>query len=166
MNDIFLKFGGDLILVRHGENIIDTTISNDLLSLTEKGKKQAQEVKGILNNHFDIVMCSTAIRCIMTSEIIMNGKEPIKDIRLLEKGWGNKEHDGRESNEQAKERFIGVLKDIAKRYQEKRVVIVTHGSFIKLAQDVLENRYIERNRVNNCNVIEYNRNGKKIILKS
>ena len=166
MNDIFLSFGGDIVFVWHGENIADSTISNDFLPLTELGIKQAEEAMKIIGNNFDAVISSTSTRCVMTAKVIMNGEEPIKDVRLLERGWANKEHDGRETDEQAKERFIGLLKDIAKRYKKQRVVIVTHGSFIKLAQDVIENRCIERNRINNCSIIEYNRNGKKIILKN
>lgn len=165
MNDIFLRFGGDIILVRHGENNIDDTISNNLLTLTTQGIEQAREANRILDNQFDVVMSSISMRCVMTARIIMNGKEPIKDARLLERGWGNKEHDGTETDEQAKERFLGLLKDIAKRYKKKRVVIVTHGSFIKLAQDIIENRCLERNRINNCSIIEYNRNREVKVLK-
>lgn len=166
MNDIFLSFGGDLVFVRHGENIINSAISNDFLPLTELGIKQAEEVKKIIGDNFDVVISSISMRCIMTAKIIMNGGDPIKEIRLLERGWGNKEQDGRETDEQAKERLLFFLKDISKRYHQKRVVIVTHGALMRLAQDVIENNCIKREHINNCDIIEYNRNGKKKVIKA
>lgn len=165
MNDIFLKFGGDLIFVRHGENSISSVISNDFLPLTELGIKQAEEARKIIDNNFDVIISSTSKRCIMTAKIIANGRESIENIQLLERGWGNKEHDGRENDEQARARFLKFLKAVAKSYHQKRIIVVTHGAFIKIAQDVIENSCIERSRINNCSIIEYNRNGKKIILK-
>ena len=166
MNDIFLSFGGDLVFVRHGENIINSAISNNFLPLTELGIKQAEEVKKIIGDNFDVVISSISIRCIMTAKIIMNGEDPIKDIRLLERGWGNKEQDGRETDEQAKERLLIFLKDISKRYHQKRVVIVTHGALMRLAQDIIENNCIKREHINNCDIIEYKRNGKKKVIKA
>lgn len=166
MNNIFLSFGGDLVFVRHGENIVNSAISNDFLPLTELGIKQAEEAKKIIGNNYDVVISSTSTRCIMTAKIIMNGENPIEDVRLLERGFGNKEHDGRETDEQARERLLTVLKDISKKYCQKRVVIVTHGALMRLAQDIIENNFIKRERINNCDVIEYNRKGKKKVIKA
>lgn len=166
MNNIFLSFGGDLIFIRHGENVIDSTTNNDFLLLTELGIKQAERVKKIVNGNFDCVISSVSMRCVMTAQIIMNGKNPIKDTRLLERGWGNKEHDGKETDDQAKRRFIEFLEDVTKMYREKRIIIVTHGSLIKLAQDVIENNCEKRKRVDNCDIIEYNRDGNKIVTKN
>lgn len=166
MNDVFLRFGGDLIFIRHGENLIDSTSKNDFLPLTEFGIKQAEKVKKIIDNHFDIVMCSTSTRCIMTAKIIADSNIPITDMRLLERGWGNEKHDGKETDEQARKRITDVLEYISKEYGKKRVIIVTHGSLIKLAQDIIENKCEKRECINNCDIIEYNRDGTKKITKS
>lgn len=165
MKNVFFRFGGDLILIRHGENLIDSTIDNDLLPLTEFGIEQAEKVRKILDGCFDIVISSTSMRCVTTAKIIANNMETITDRRLLERGWGNKEYDGKETNEQAKERFMDFLNDINERYHGKRVVVVTHGSFMKLAQDIVENKCEERERIDNCDIIEYNRSGMKKITK-
>ncbi len=151
-------------MIRHGENIVNSSINNDLLQLTENGKQQAENARKRIGA-FDIVISSTSMRCIMTAKIIMNGGKPLRDIRLLERGWGNKEHDGKETDEQAKIRFIEVLTDIAKLYHGKNIVIVTHGTLMKLAQDIIENKCAQRETVNNCDIIKYDKNGEKIVLK-
>lgn len=96
-----MKLFNDLILVRHGESVLDNSIPNDLLPLTEVGIKQAKEAQKILQNKFDIVISSTSKRAIMTAKIIAEGKEPLQDERLIERGWGNKEKDGKETDEEA-----------------------------------------------------------------
>lgn len=160
-----MKLYNDLILVRHGESVINDNISNDLLPLTEFGKIQAKEVSTLLEDKFDIVISSVAKRAIMTAKIISNGNDPILDVRLLERGWGNKEKNGKETDEEAKVRFTAFLKDILDKYNQERIVIVTHGSLIKIAQNVIEEKTLPRDIVNNCTVIKYDKNKNKIILR-
>lgn len=164
-NNESLNLYNDLILVRHAEAIMDNSISNNLLTLSTLGILQAQEVSKLLENKFDIVFSSTSKRAIMTANIILQGKEPIQDVRLLERGWGNIEQDGKETNEEAKIRFTNFLKEIMENYKDKRIVLVTHGALIKLAQDVIENNSIERERVNNCTTIKYTKGKEKVILR-
>lgn len=160
-----VKLYNDLILVRHAEAVEDNSISNNLLTLSTLGILQAQEVSKLLKNKFDIVFSSTSKRAIMTANIILQGKEPIQDARLLERGWGNSKQDGKETNEEAKIRFTNFLKEIIENYKNKRIVLVMHGALIKLAQDVIENNSTERERVNNCTTIKYNKNKEKKILR-
>ena len=48
----------EIILVRHGENVIDDIIPNDLLELSSVGINQAKKVSKILKNNFDIIISS------------------------------------------------------------------------------------------------------------
>ena len=42
-------------------------------------------------------------------------------------------------------------------YKDKIVLLVTHGALIRLAEDVIENKTIPRDRINNCDIIIYER---------
>lgn len=149
----------ELILVRHGENVIDDNISNDLLNLSENGIVQAKNVSKILNNKFDIVISSPSKRTIETAKIISK-KEILVDSRLLERGWGNN-HNGNETDEEAKVRFKSLFNELENKYKDKRILLITHGSLMRLAQDVIENKIIPRERVNNCDIIRYINKGNR-----
>lgn len=161
-----LRLSSDLIFVRHAEEIRDSDIDNNLLPLTNLGIAQAQEVSKLLENQFDIIFCSTSMRALITARIISHGEEPIQDKRLLERGWGNKKQDGNETDKEAEIRIINFLKEIMKKYSGKRILIVTHGALIKIAQNAIENNVIDRGRLNNCATIKYTKNGKKLVLKN
>lgn len=145
----------NIILVRHGENIFDKTIENNLLPLSEEGLKQAETAAKIINNNFDIVISSNSLRSMQTANIISNNHNLIVDSRLIERGWGNDGHDGTESDNIARNRFKLFFEEILNKYEGKRILIVSHGSLIKLAQDVIENKIIQREIVNNCTIIMY-----------
>lgn len=150
----FNNLPSNIILIRHGENIINDKLNNDLLPLSKKGKKQALDAKVDLNNQFDVIISSPSLRARETANIIGNNMKYNCDFRLLEKGYGNKKHDGKETIEDATMRFKGFLKDL-KIYKNKKVLVVTHGSLIKLAENILEERNIKRKKVNNCTIINY-----------
>jgi len=158
------KLYNNLILIRHGENIYNTTLDNNKLPLSKKGISQAKNASKILANKYDIVISSTSLRTIMTSKIIDNGNMPIEDERLLERGWGNKQHDGKETDEEAKIRFKKFLTETVKKYRNKKILLVTHGSLMKLAQDVIEGEVKPRETIDNCTIIEYDKfEGKRVI---
>ncbi len=152
-----MKIKNKMIFVRHAENIYDCNIKNDELFLTRVGEKQAQKVHNFLNNDFDIVYSSKSKRSIDTAKIICNNsKKIIVDDRLIEKGWYKK--DGNETEEKTKIRVKSFLNYINTQYTNKIILVVTHGALIKLIQDIIENKKIERKRVYNCTVVIYNKN--------
>lgn len=161
-----IELYNDLIFVRHAEAIIDETLPNNLLPLTELGALQAEKVSKLLENQYDIVISSISNRAVMTAKAILKGKEPIQDKRLLERGWGNEQQDGKETDEEAEIRITNFLKEIIEKYKNNRIVIVTHGSLIKIAQNVIENQKLERGRINNCTAIKYTKNKEKIVIKN
>ena len=154
----------DIILIRHGKNIINESMPNDLLPLSPLGIKQAYYVKEYLKGKFDIVFCSNSYRSIMTARIINNNY--IIDSRLIERGWGNVEKDGLETNEEAKQRFISFLSENIIKYPNKRFLLVTHGSLIKIAQNIIENNIVECERVGNCMIFDYHIRDNKILRKN
>ena len=143
-----------LVLIRHGENISDYKLDNNLLPLSDRGKKQALNVKNVLSDSFNIVISSPSLRCQETASIIGNNIPCIVDERLLEKGYGNKKYDGNETIFEATNRFTDFLRNLRK-YQNQNVLVVTHGSLIRLAQNIIEERNIRRNHINNCSFVRY-----------
>lgn len=161
-----MEFYNDLILIRHAENETNKSLPNNLLALSKKGILQAKEAKQFLKDKFDIVISSPSKRAVMTAQTIANNAKIISDSRLLERGWGNKNQDGKETDEEAKKRFKEFITDILEKYKNKKILLVTHGSLMKLAQDVIENKKISRESVENCTIIIYKKNGKKEIINS
>ena len=143
----------EIILVRHGENVIDDIIPNDLLELSSVGINQAKKVSKILKNNFDIIISSPSKRTFDTAKIISNDKEIIIDDRLLERSWYHS--DGNETDNEAKRRFKELFDELEIKYKGKTVLLVTHGALIRLAEDVIENKELLRDRVNNCDIIKY-----------
>ncbi len=161
-----MELHNDIIFVRHAENVCDESIDNALLPLSETGVQQAQHVAKLLDNAFDVVYCSTSFRTLATAKIISGSLTPQQDARLLERGWGNSSSDGNETDDEARTRISEFLSSIDNLYDNKRILIVTHGALIKLAQDVIENNISPRSRVNNCMVVEYSCGTKTIYNNS
>ncbi|MEG2250419.1 MAG: phosphoglycerate mutase family protein [Bacilli bacterium] len=151
-----------IILVRHGENIYNSKLKNDDLSLSKVGIEQANKALKIINDDFDIVYCSNSLRTIQTASIInYNNKKTIIDNRLIERGWWNS-YNGDEPEEIANQRINLFFKEVSNNYNDKKVLIVSHGSLIKLIQNFLEQNTIERNTVYNCTIIIYEGKNKVI----
>ena len=153
-----------ITLIRHGENTNNLDLPNYLLPLSEKGKKEAKWASSMVSNDFDVIITSTSKRTILTAEIINKDMKIINDSRLLERGWGNDKQDGTETDKEAKERFRKIFLEICQRYKNKKVLIVTHGGLMKLAQDVIEGINLPRDNIDNCNIIKYTRKNRKGII--
>ena len=146
-----------LILIRHGENINDSTLDNNSLPLSDNGRKQALIAKDKLTDSFDIFISSPALRCRKTANIINSDIPCIIDDRILEKGYGNKKHDGNESVFEATIRFTDFLNDL-KKYRDKKVLVITHGSLIRLAENIIEENNKKRKHIDNCAFVKYEKN--------
>ena len=48
-------------------------------------------------------------------------------------------------------------------YPNKNILFVTHGGLMILIQEVIEGKKMERGSINNCDIIEYSFNHKKIM---
>lgn len=149
-------FPKTLILIRHGENINDISLDNDLLPLSDKGKRQVLSIKDKLNYNFNVIITSPSLRCRETVNIINSNSLCIVDNRLLEKGYGNKKHDGRESVFETTIRFKNFLSDL-KYYKDQNVLVVTHGSLILLGENIIEEKNVSRKHIDNCYFVKYNK---------
>lgn len=159
-----MRIDNDLILIRHAENEINDNKPNNELLLSNQGIIQANAVSKKIYGQYDVVISSTSLRAILTAKIINNGIDPIQDERLLERGFGSINHDGKETDEEARNRFRLFLYEALVKYSDKRLLLVTHGGLIRLAQDVIEERLADREPIDNCTMIKYT-NGKKLILR-
>ena len=90
----------------------------------------------------------------------------IYDARLLERGWGNSNQDGLESDEEAMKRINLFLNEYINNYPDKNILFVTHGALMKLIQDVIENVKLDRDNIDNCEIIQYEPSKKKTLIKN
>ena len=143
--------------------MIDDSISNNLFPLSELGKKQAYEAFQTLKGQFDVVISSPSKRTMMTAHIISPNSKILYDKRLLERGFWNEKQDGLESDYEAKERIKSFMAEYMESYPNKNILFVTHGGLMILIQEVIEGKKMERGSINNCDIIEYSFNHKKIM---
>lgn len=145
-----------LFIVRHGETdwnkkgLVQGKID---ISLNETGIKQAKEIKNKINiNDIDVCFTSPLKRAMETAKIITNGKlDLIIEDQIIERGFGSL--DGKYYNQDAivkswnyvlnySEYKMETIKEVLKRakeflnylnitYDNKNILIVSHGAFIK-----------------------------------
>ncbi len=127
--------------------------------LNSVGRKQAKELADKVNElHFDILVSSPLKRALETAEIINQGrKEIIIEPRFKERNMGvyeglteseakekfpdiysqniarvfDKAAPGGETVEQVQKRVLEALKEVREKYNEKDILIVTHGFVAK-----------------------------------
>ena len=132
-----------IYVVRHGEtdwNKNGICQGKTNISLNENGIAQAKVLKDKINvNLIDICYVSPLNRTIETAKIITNNKlDLIIDDRIVERGFGTLE--GKPFNYD--EYDIEAIKEVLKRakdfldylnktYDNKNILIISHGAFIK-----------------------------------
>jgi len=157
----------ELCFVRHGETEwnnqrrIQGTINNPL---NENGRKQAVSVGTYFKTHdpnWDLIASSSLDRAYETAQIIAQkigyNKEIIKTPLLREREFGKAEGEGiskeifdriiadeiedMEKNVDLQNRVYNFVKEIAKKYKGKRILLVTHSHVIKGLLTKLDNKY-------------------------
>jgi isoleucyl-tRNA synthetase len=156
------KSGNKYFVMRHGESISNTkneisaiTGAND--SLTEKGEQQVSDsAKFLKKEKIDVIITSPFLRTKQTAEIIAKEigfeGEIIEDSRIGEmqvSDWNGKtwreyisqftrqerfeKHIGNAENwEDVHQRAAGFMFDIDKKYENKNILIVSHGGPVTL----------------------------------
>lgn len=158
-----MTFNNNIIFIRHAENVNDENIPNNLLPLTKLGEEQALRASKELEGKFDVVVCSISKRAKSTAKIIAPNCEIIYDERLIERGWGNKNKDGLETDDEAKKRIYDFLTEYTNIFYDKNILFVTHGSLMILAQIVIEEKVLYKDQIEFCDIVEYTKNGKVLI---
>lgn len=155
--------------LRHGENIHQREKQgivycwpddNPPCALIEEGREQAKKAGETLKNkQIDLVFCSDILRCKETAELA--GFKPIYDERLRDLNWGifggktkeeywNFYNNDRmkafetptpngESWNQCKERAKDFLNEIENKYQNKNILIISHGDPMWLLEGYIKN---------------------------
>ncbi len=142
-------------VMRHGESesnvsgLIDKG-GNESNHLTDKGIAQAEKQKEAIKDlNIDVIFSSSVLRAKETTEIIKDNIEIIfddrlnennagiydgKNVEVLEKEVGKKYLElaykvkGGESHQEIMNRVISVILDCEKKYTNKNILFVTHGS--------------------------------------
>jgi len=168
----------DIILMRHGQTnanknfIVQGRMDNPL---NEDGIRQAYRTgQYFLNNdvEFDMVISSPLKRAFATAELVNKGmlmKRPIVlDKGLIERNFGD--YDGKEinddyyylikrglvpnmeTNEELENRVCTSLKDICKKYPNKKLLVVTHSHVIKALLTRLLDNFTWKDQLYNCSL--------------
>jgi broad specificity phosphatase PhoE len=172
-----------IYVVRHGEtewNAENKVCGVTDIDLTDLGIKQAKKLSTRLENHdIELILTSPLKRARKTAEILADciGKEVIIDSRLIEQNYGVYEGAPRDSEEfryaksqfssrlvtgeslfQVAHRAYGVLEDIQRKYPNKNILVVTHGSVCRVIHSFfneLSNEEYHAFYTANCELKEY-----------
>jgi len=130
--------------------------------LSEKGHYDAENVTHLLKNkHIDVVISSPYKRAIQTVQGIANtyhvsieieedlrerllSSEPVADFNdAVQKVWEDWDfaHEGGESNDVAQRRAVICMQNILKKYEDKNIVIGTHGNIMVLLMNYFDSKY-------------------------
>lgn len=175
-----------ILLTRHGQtdwNVLRKVQGRTDIELNETGIKQAEIAREkLLNYNIDLIISSPLKRAKKTAEIIENNRNiPIViNEALIERSFGryegkapegiefdelwnyklNKKYNDAENIEELFARVNNFLDDIQKKYQDKTVLLVTHGGVtvpirvyfegIPEGMEILKGLGIE-----NCEILEY-----------
>jgi len=173
---------------RHGEtdyNASETVLGITDLPLNAKGIQQAHDLAERVKvlGDVDLIISSPMLRAFTTAEAVAErcGLSISKDERLREWNYGFYEGKSRlfgnfqqdkkefavkmgESGEsllQLSHRVYSALDDIIKNYNDKNVLIVSHGGVCRMIETYFNNMTVEEYSgwfMGNCQIIEYNIN--------
>lgn len=139
-----------ITLIRHAESIYN---EKKLLQgqvdceLSENGLKATKEKSKNFSYDFDVCFCSPLKRTRQTAEILVPSLNKIYDKRIIERGLGDWENTPNtdekqflmhnktvppngETFEEFDSRILDFLEMIKKDYNNKKILIVTHGGVI------------------------------------
>ena len=168
-----------LYVVRHGQTEANEKhLFNGInkLDLTDKGIKQIEELIPKINNlNIDIIICSPLIRATHTANILnTKNKEIIIDDRLIERECGkytlkptslidnkeelynknNNKYQDFESFSSIIERVNNFIEDIKVKYNNEKVLIITHGDVILGFQEYFDRRSDGYLKTGNISIFE------------
>lgn len=148
-----------LYILRHGETDYNNQGrfqgQNDI-SLNERGKKQAEEIRLKLKDiTFDKVFVSPLKRAIETAKIVVPDYNLEVDSRIIERSFGKLEGQKRipdyekrikefkiESILELEQRVKEFIEDISNKYKDcENILIVTHGGIAQIINKLLDERY-------------------------
>ena len=173
-----------LYLLRHGQTDYNNKkiIQGDLpIELNENGKKQAIDVKNQIEKlNIDLIISSPIKRAVQTAEIINQdlNVEFITDNRISERKFNkaigqnekfyvdnlelywdlDKNFSGEYSVERTSklvQRTKSFLQEIKNKYNDKTVLVISHGSPIAALVKNITGENIKETEIKNCALLEY-----------
>ncbi len=164
--------------IRHGVtewNKEGRSQGNTDIPLNEEGLQMAEQIANRLEHEkWDVIYSSPLLRAQKTAEVIANRKQPIKlylDNRLRETGGGQAEGTtlaeridkwgtswqkvdlGAESEMDVIERGMTFIEEIKTKHLGERVLVVSHGSFIRtLMSELMDDVKIKKDKVGNTSL--------------
>lgn len=174
----------NLYVVRHGETIwnVEHKVQGITdIPLTEKGKKEAEELQDLISTlNIDVVISSPLIRARETAQILVDFKLPINtDDRIKERDWGmnegalidavdrwdcwdvilNTKVQNIECVQDFMYRVSDFIEEIKEKHKDKNVLIVTHSAVSRVIHYLLgtipEDANLSRIDIPNLRIIEY-----------
>lgn len=163
-----------LALVRHGQtawNEAGRLQGSSDIPLDATGREQA--AKGgaeLAGRRWDVLVSSPLDRAVESAQIIGHriGLEPVKSIAgLRERDYGplegqylyglsepeyNRLHAGAEPEDEVAERGLEALRHVLDDYPEQRIIVVAHGTLIRLTMSALLGQ--PHPRLANCEVVD------------
>ena len=183
-----------IYVVRHGHtdwNNEKITMGKKDIPLNMAGIEEAYKTSKLLENiDIDLIICSPLIRSKQTANIINKNRniEIVYDERIMERSLGNLEgkpytndnsriwdininasDNNIEPMENFKTRVFDFLEKIKKQYNDKNILLITHGGVSALINcyfnDSLYDGPLSNKFLNNCEVACYDTNNFKKIKK-
>ena len=174
----------NLYVVRHGETIwnVEHKVQGITdIPLTEKGKKEAEELQELISTlNIDVVISSPLVRARETAKILVDSKLPINtDDRIKERDWGmnegalidtvdrwdcwdvilNTKVQNIECIQDFMYRVSDFIEEIKIKHKDKNVLIVTHSAVSRVIHYLLgtipEDANLSRIDIPNLRIIEY-----------
>lgn len=174
----------NLYVVRHGETIwnVEHKVQGITdIPLTEKGKKEAEELQELISTlNIDVVISSPLIRARETAKILVDSKLPINtDDRIKERDWGmnegalidtvdkwdcwdvilNTKVQNIECIQDFMYRVSDFIEETKEKHKDKNVLIVTHSAVSRVIHYLLgtipEDANLSRINIPNLRIIEY-----------
>ena len=174
----------NLYVVRHGETIwnVEKRVQGITdIPLTEKGRKEAEELQELISTlNIDVVISSPLERARETAEILIDSKLPINtDDRIKERDWGmnegalisevdrwdcwdvilNTKVQNIECIQDFMDRVSNFIEEIKINHQDKNVLIVTHSAVSRVIHYLLgiipEDGDLSKIDIPNLRIIEY-----------
>ena len=174
----------NLYVVRHGETIwnVEKRVQGITdIPLTEKGRKEAEELQELISTlNIDVVISSPLERARETAEILIDSKLPINtDDRIKERDWGmnegalisevdrwdcwdvilNTKVQNIECIQDFMDRVSNFIEEIKIKHQDKNVLIVTHSAVSRVIHYLLgiipEDGDLSKIDIPNLRIIEY-----------
>ena len=173
-----------LYVVRHGETIwnVERKVQGITdIPLTEKGKKDAEELQELISAlNIDVVISSPLERARETAKILIDSKLPVNtDDRIKERDWGmnegalidtidrwdcwdvilNTKVQNIECIQDFMDRVSNFIEEIKIKYKDKNVLVVTHSAVSRVIHYLLgtipEDGDLSKINIPNLRIIEY-----------